>query len=445
VGLNFLDRGTGMLRRALTGTRIRERRSMIGLKQADLARKVGISPSYLNLIEHNRRRAGSQLVLQFATALGVAPEALTEGAEAALLEGLRAAATGAAPPLPELDQIEEFAGRFPGWASLLAARHGRVVHLEETVERLTDRMAHDPYLSTSLHEVLSAVSSVRSTAAILAETEDIDPDWRRRFLANLQSDSVRLAESAEAMVAYLDGTAAEDAGLASPQEELEAWLAAQNYHLPMLERAQVPEFEAVIAGAGTLLASTSARAMARDYMDSYRQDARLLPLGLFRAAVADLGPDPAALASRFSVDLPPVMRRLAALPDLEPAVGIVTCDASGTLTFRKPLDGFALPRFGAACPLWPLYQALARPMTPLRNVVDMPGPVAGPRRRFLTYAFCQPTHPGGFDGPTVVESLMLILPAPDAAAGHPIGTGCRVCPRRSCAARREPSIVAEGF
>jgi predicted transcriptional regulator len=418
---------------------------MIGLKQGDLARAVGISPSYLNLIEHNRRRAGAELVAQFASALGVAPEALTEGAETALLDGLRAAAMAAAPPQPEQDQIEEFAGRFPGWASLLAARHARVVHLEETVERLTDRMAHDPYLSTSLHEVLSAVSSVRSTAAILAETEDIDPGWRRRFLANLQSDSVRLAESAEAMVAYLDGTATEEAGLASPQEELEAWLAAQNHHLASLERSAPPDFDAIIAGAGTVLASTSARALARAHMERYRQDARLLPLGQFRAAVAELGPDPAALSRRFSVDLPPVIRRLATLPDAAPMVGLVACDGSGTLTFRKPLDGFVLPRFGAACPLWPLYQALARPMTPLRGVVDMPGPVAGARRRFLTYAFCQPSYPDGFDGPSLVEALMLILPAPDAEPGLPIGTGCRVCPRRACAARREPSIVAEGF
>ncbi|MCB1843770.1 MAG: hypothetical protein KDI09_12470, partial [Halioglobus sp.] len=30
-------------------------------------------------------------------------------------------------------------------------------------------------------------------------------------------------------------------------------------------------------------------------------------------------------------------------------------DGSGTLTLRKPVAGFSLPRFGAACPLWPLY------------------------------------------------------------------------------------------
>ncbi|HRA19993.1 MAG TPA: XRE family transcriptional regulator, partial [Anaerolineae bacterium] len=64
-------------------------------------------------------------------------------------------------------------------------------------------MSHDPHLSASLHEVLSAVSSVRSTAAILADTEDIEPEWRERFHRNLHEDSERLAAGAEALVAYL--------------------------------------------------------------------------------------------------------------------------------------------------------------------------------------------------------------------------------------------------
>ena len=51
-----------MPRTALTGTRVRERRLLLGLKQADLARTAGISPAYLNLIEHNRRRVGEPRV-----------------------------------------------------------------------------------------------------------------------------------------------------------------------------------------------------------------------------------------------------------------------------------------------------------------------------------------------------------------------------------------------
>ena len=74
-----------MARDTLTGSRIRERRSIAGMRQADLARQVGISASYLNLIEHNRRRIGGKLLLDIAQVLGVEPSMLTQGAEAALI------------------------------------------------------------------------------------------------------------------------------------------------------------------------------------------------------------------------------------------------------------------------------------------------------------------------------------------------------------------------
>ena len=78
-----------MARGGLTGSRIRERRSALGMKQAELAKRAGISPSYLNLIEHNRRRIGGKLVVDIAAILGTDVSHLTEGAEAALVDALR--------------------------------------------------------------------------------------------------------------------------------------------------------------------------------------------------------------------------------------------------------------------------------------------------------------------------------------------------------------------
>ena len=112
-----------MARDTLTGSRIRERRLMLGIRQAELARKAGISASYLNLIEHNRRRIGGKLLVDLAQVLGVEPSMLTEGAEAALIAALREAAADAGPKVAELDRTDEFAGRFPGWAEVLASNH----------------------------------------------------------------------------------------------------------------------------------------------------------------------------------------------------------------------------------------------------------------------------------------------------------------------------------
>lgn len=165
-----------------------------------------------------------------------------------------------------------------------------------------------------------------------------------------------------------------------------------------------------------------------------------MPMAALVAALDRTGPDPVRLADRFGADPVAVFRRLALVPGAR--WGVVVCDGSGTITFRRPLEGFPLPRFGAGCPLWPLYAALGRPMVPVQAAVEMSGRIP---RRFRTHAFCSLRFPRGYGGPQVAEAAMLILPE-EARGGGPalaVGTSCRICPLAGCAARREPSIVAE--
>jgi predicted transcriptional regulator len=144
------------------------------------------------------------------------------------------------------------------------------------------------------------------------------------------------------------------------------------------------------------------------------------------------------LADRFGVDPLVAMRRMAGRPELK--AGLVVCDASGTMTFRKPTVGFPLPRFGAACPLWPLYAALGRPMLPIERVVEMPDQ-GGRLHRVIAWGSLR--HPGELRGPELREAAMLILPT-DRGGGPvlALGSTCRVCPREACAGRREPTILS---
>ena len=416
----------------LAGSRLRERRLALGLKQAEVAKAAGVSASYLNLIEHNRRRIGGEGLVRLAAALSLPIAALEEGAEAALIDDLRSAAVtaGAEGTQAEVDRAEEFAGRFPGWAAATASLSRRAARLDLAVQVMNDKLSLDPHLSASIHEVLSAVSSVRSTAAILAETEDIDPAWRARFHRNLHQDSERLAAGAEALVAYLDASSAPaEATNLSPQEEVEAWLQDRDWHLEGTGPTETPA-----------LATTVARALAQDWITTLARDAALLPLDRLAEAEARLGPDPLRLAAEFGTDPLPVMRRLALRPGSR--FGLVICDGSGTLTFRKPAEGFAIPRFGAACPLWPLYTALGRPSQPVQAVVATAGRLS---RRFGIRAWCSPSHPAGFNGPELRTAAMLIQPltAQDSGEGLPVGPTCRICPAQGCAARREPSILTD--
>jgi predicted transcriptional regulator/DNA-binding XRE family transcriptional regulator len=429
-----------MPRSALTGSRIRARRMDMGLRQSDLARACGISASYLNLIEHNRRRIGGKLLVDIARTLQLEVSALSQGADQTLIEELRAAADSAG-VAGAADRAEELAGRFPDWARVLTEHTRRVSELEAALETLSDRLGHDPHLAASLHDVLTTAAAIHSTSAILAE-EAVDPTWQARFHRNLNEDSRRLADASRALASYLDAGGDASRAVLSPQEELHAWLEGQAFELGWIEEgAPETEDDARLAAAPDL-ASAAAQALARAHVDQYRADAARMP----RAAVLDLlqarGPDPAALAAAFGADYPSVFRRMTALADAgaHPSLGLAICDGSGTMLFRKSAEGFPLPLFGAACPLWPLYQSLARPHVPGRDVVELAG--RSPRR-FTCYTFAENRAVDGFGGPQVIRAHMLILPADagEAARPTPVGTNCRICLRTGCPARREPSVI----
>lgn len=434
-----------MAREGLTGSRIRERRTIAGLKQAELASRIGISASYLNLIEHNRRRIGGKLLLNIAATLGVEVSALTEGAEAALIANLRVAASDASLASTEVDRVEEFAGRFPGWAEVLSAAHRRIGTLERTVEVLSDRLTHDPKLAASVHELLTTAAAIRSTASILADDKDITAEWRDRFHGNLDQDSRRLADSSKALVTYLDTQEGSNPvqSISSPQEEVEAFFDANNYSFQGIEEGSV-SVAGLIAQAEQLN-SVAARHIATGILQQVAADARLVNLDTLRVQLEREGMDPVALAAHFAVSVPMILRRLGALPDLQ--AGIVVCDRSGSLLFRKSTTGFAIPRFGSVCPLWPIFDVLVNAGQVLRRHVVQSG---RSDTAFECFAVAESALTTGYNTLPLMQATMLIVPmqASDKtifADADEIGSTCRVCPRAKCSARREPSILSDGF
>lgn len=414
--------------RPLIGTRIRERRLSMGARQTEVARRASISAAYLNLIEHNRRPVGDALLARLADALDIDATELISDREEALLATLREAAARAGAPdaAPvELDQIAEFSGRFPGWAMALAHATRRADGLERRLIALSDRMSRDPYLLATLHEVQSAVTALRSTASILAETPEIDPEWRTRFHANLDSDSLRLSRTAQSLVAYLDSFEDDTVPL-SPQQEVEAWIAA----------GQPDPNEA-----GELV-SDAAQAIARTVAAQQDRDRDALPDSLLADAVAQTGAqghDPAMLAAQLGRPLDLVLRRLGVLrPGPWAQAGLIVCDGAGATLYRRHAPGFELPRPGEGCALWPLFEALAQPQMPVARLLETTGGM-----QFSAWAVAERLMPMGFSGPVLSRSQMLLRPAPinDNRPALPVGPACRICPRPECPARHEPSIL----
>ncbi len=429
-----------MPREGLTGSRIRERRSIAGMRQADLARSLGISPSYLNLIEHNRRRIGGKLLLDIARALGVEPSMLTEGAEAALIATLREAATGANLPTDEVERADELAGRFPDWAEVLAAGHRRIATLERTVETLSDRLTHDPMLAASVHELLSTAAAIRSTASILADEKDIEAEWRDRFHANLNQDSKRLADSSKSLVNYFEAGRVDQDLVSSPQEEVDAFLQKSDYSFPEVEQG-TRSIDDVIEAAEQLRSTTS-RKLARIVLKRVASDAAAVSAAALSAAIDRVGSDPLTLASVLEVPVSVVLRRLAIHKEMN--AGLVVCDRAGSILFRKPVGQMVIPRFGAACALWPIFAALGQP----GQVIHTPMVQLGRgRAAFECYAVADVVGEMRYNAPPLIEASMLLVAtnAPEKGPVLEVGSTCGVCPKRSCHGRREPSILMDGI
>lgn len=425
----------------LIGTRIRQRRVTMGLKQAQLAQEAGISASYLNLIEHNRRKIGGRTLIRLADVLQIDPGTLREGAHRSLIAALQqvaqldeadAAIRSRSDPNPELERLDEFAGRFPGWARLLASTEAKRVDLERKVSLLTERLANDPQLSEALHEVISTITSIRSAASILAETTDLEPAWQMRFHRNLNEDSARLSMGAQTLVRYLEAPPESAAGILSPEDEIDAFFKAQDYHLPALEggadAAQIDR----LTGASAVLVSDEARALAREFLTICAEDAQAVP-------PASLGPgpplavlEPEKLSQALKQPLSRILRRLAFLPEERMGpTGFVMMDTTGAILLRKPIAGFLPPRSGVGCALWPLREALASPGRPIRARLRQDG------NRLSVYAVGEQIRPAGFASPGLRRSYMLIVPdigRSGRGMAEPIAEPCMICGKTSCPA-----------
>ena len=438
-----------MERSAFAGSRIRERRVALGLRQAEVALRAGISGSYLNLIEHNRRRIGGKVLLNIAAALEIEPGTLAQGAEKRLLTSLRDAAIARPDVEVDLSKTEDFADRFTDWAHLISAQQSQITSLQQTVSSLSDRLAHDPFLSEALHEVLSTVSAIRSTASILAEPGEMDQNWQRRFQTNVFQDSIRLATASQSLADYLDGDSDRVLDTLSPLDELDSLLAKHSYHFAVLET--VPNWSDPVADALLAEVSAAAKILGMAYFKQYWSDAQSFRLPKLLGLVAELGLDPVRIARETELSLSLIFRRLASLPPdpSRPAVGLMVCDSSGGLLFKKPCDDFQAPRVGSACARWPLYGALTQIGVAARHQVlhsGRPGTLAA-QNLFDTFSVAERVTSASFEGVPVLRSTMLILRSekPTSDQSLPIGSTCRLCNIQACPARREPSIFSDGF
>lgn len=222
--------------RAPVGNRIRRQRQELGITQTGLAGMVGISSSYLNLIENSKRDVGGALLLRIADHLKMNLDDLSGERERKTLQAVQDLLGD--PLLQGLDtaqtDVRDLVARFPEVAKALVRLHRSGADALAEVEAFATRFNDDPVLAQMLHQVLNRVTGMRSGAEILAGVEDLAEADRRRFSTAIHHESQELSGTMRALVGYFDRAAVRRRAISPVREVEDAFIAANN-HFPTLE------------------------------------------------------------------------------------------------------------------------------------------------------------------------------------------------------------------
>ena len=223
---------------ASIGIRLREARKKLHLTQSKLAKDVGISVSYLNLIEHNKRSIGGALLNRLARKLELDVSKLSGQEDARLIQQLRELSSE--PLMQDLPLTEKGAqsvvSRDADWARATIRLHTAWRNNSELVEALSDQLNHDPYLLETSHDILTHITSVRSFAEILDDHDDLPAAQRTRFTSMLAAESEKLGTSARALFRFMSEKE-QNSRPTTPADEVDDFIIDNNNYFPQLEAA----------------------------------------------------------------------------------------------------------------------------------------------------------------------------------------------------------------
>lgn len=440
------------------GSRIRKLRLQRRLSQTDLASALGISTSYLNLIEHNRRKITVPLLFKLAGYFGVEPGDLVDGDEARIVGDLMemfGEDLFAESDLTNHD-IRDFAHSSPAVARAILHLYDRYRALESHRQAepdipseegppfhlATDRISDFIQENANYFPALEAAAE-RVRADIDHAAEDFEGGLKS-YLANVFGIDWRLASLPTGIARKLEPT--NGRLLVSDILPPESAIFAAAHQLGLL--AAVREIDAIVAEAS--LPEGDAPDLARNALAAYFAAALIMPYVPFHRMARDYRYDIERLARRFGASFEQVCHRLTSLqrPGLQGIpMHLVRTDIAGNISKRFSLSGIQIPRHSGACPRWNVYAAFLQPERINIQISEMPSGERyfciartitkgdyrhnAPRRHFAIGIGCAMIHAREMiyaDGFDLANSAHVV----------PIGVGCRICPRMECGQRAHP-------
>ena len=435
----------------LIGRTVRRYRLEQGVTQQALAGRLGISASYLNLIEHEQRAVTASLLIKLAEALRVDLAALSGAQERQMEAGLREVFAD-----PQLDQsvpdaelaalaaASPTAGRailalYRAWrvaredSSGIALPSGRrlVLPHEEARDAFHERANHFADLETASERITLPSAPAELNHAI---AERLRQAHGLRIVVGPQDGLLRR---------YDPGTRSLFLSEQLPRESRGFQMAFQLALLELRDQvdAQVEAIAPTTPEAGSLI---------RLGLLNYVAAALLMPYARIQDTAAELRHDVDAIADRFGVSYEQACQRLSSLQRVG-ARGVpfffLRVDPAGNVSKRFTAAGFPFARYGGSCPRWVVHQAFEAPGQVQVQVAELPDGAT-----FLCFARCvvgrakhwgepAPRHViamgceiGHADQVVYADGLDL----DQAAIG--IGLSCRLCARENCRSRAFPPL-----
>lgn len=454
------------------GARLKRLRRELDLTQSRMAEELGVSASYLNLLERNQRPVTAQVLLRLAEAYDLDLRTLTTDSDTAGVQGLE----------------EVFADQL--FKDLRPPRHeiAEVAEQSPTVAEAMVRL-YRAYVDGRRMADLGAFQRPEDLAAspLLAPS-----DWVRDFIQSHRNHFPELDDCGEAYYAQLapgpqDFAAAARTRLAerfgvkvqiAPLDLLPDSVRRYDHHRKRLFLSEVLTgsgrtfalaYQLAVLEHGDLIEAhverasppdRSTRNLVRVALANYLAAATIMPYGAFHAAVDKLGHDIELVRARFGVSYEQACHRLTTLAR-PGARGVpffmIRVDAAGNISKRFASSAFPFSRFGGACPRWNIHSTFRTPgrivtqivetvdgeryFTLSRTVKRVSSPHAGEDSELAIGLGCELKHAG-----KLVYAKGLDLNNPLAT---PIGPACRICERPNCTQRAaEPlgrSLTVDDF
>ena len=450
------------------GGRLRRLRQEQRLTQAQMARELGISASYLTLLESNQRPVTVRVLLKLVERFHVDLQDFTtdtdqrlslelmeafsdpifEGAEVKNTDVQELVSLLPAVGRAVIDLYEAYRRHLPADATSSAGEDASEappvsIPSEEVTECIQKRLNYFPELEEAaerlwlenelsvhtLHQGLIGVLRQRYATEVAIRPSDTMKGRSRRY-----DQLARRLEISEMLPP------------ASRVFQIAHQIAYLGHH-DVLDR---------IVAAGSF-SSSDAEALMRTALANYFAAAVMMPYRLFADAAKDTRYDIDILKNRFGVSFEQVCHRLTTLrrPGHEGVpFHFIRVDIAGNISKRFSASGIHIARFGAACPRWNVYDAFSTPGMLRVQLSRMPdggtffcvarttgratafSPTSGLPHRVGQRAIglgCDVRHAG-----EIVYADGLNLADPQIAT--PIGVSCRTCPRTDCAERAMPSL-----